>query len=67
MKTKIKTEEIEKLNSIIWKAKKEKGLSLKDKIKKAIITKRLEPIKNDLIQTHGIEKLEFGENIEIMV
>jgi len=42
-------------NSEIWKAKKEKGISLRDPIKGVKVPDRLKAFEKDLIVTHGLE------------
>lgn len=66
-KTKFTKEQLLKLNGAIWKAKKEAGKSLKDNIKKATISAIFKSIEKDLIITHHILELEYGDktNIEI--
>ena len=61
------TEELSELNSNIWKAKKDNDLSLKGEVVKAIIPKKFEVIENDLINTHNIRKLEYGDKVEIIL
>jgi len=60
-----KTEELLELNSRIWKAKKDKGLSLKAKIKKATLPRKFRKIEKDLVDAHNIEKLEYGDKLKI--
>ncbi|VVB73848.1 Isoleucine--tRNA ligase [uncultured archaeon] len=55
------TSELEEMNSAIWKAKKDKGLSLKDEVTFASIHEKFKIIKHDLVHAHTIRKLEFGE------
>jgi len=60
-------EQLLELNGAIWKAKKEAGKSLKDNVTKAQISTIFKNIEKDLILTHHILKLEYGDktNIEI--
>ena len=60
-------EQLLELNGAIWKAKKEAGKSLKDNVKKAQISTIFKSIEKDLILTHHILELEYGDktNIEI--
>lgn len=55
----ISKDEIAELNSFIWKSKKEKGLSLKDEIKKIVIDEKFKLIQHDLISAHNIKHLQF--------
>ncbi|MCD6547483.1 MAG: valine--tRNA ligase [Nanoarchaeota archaeon] len=59
------TEKLIEFNSEVWKYKKEKGMPLNSSIKRAKAYKELEIFKQDLIEMHNIEELEFGEKIEI--
>lgn len=54
-------DEIVKLNSEIWKIKKDSNKSLKEEVAEAVLPKNLETIKEDLISTHNIKKVSFGE------
>jgi len=40
---------------------------LKGEVVKAIIPKKFEVIENDLINTHNIRKLEYGDKVEIIL
>ncbi|UCD07569.1 MAG: valine--tRNA ligase [Candidatus Aenigmatarchaeota archaeon] len=60
-----KTEELMELSSRIWKAKKDKGLSLKAPIRKATIPEKFRKIEKDLIETHNIQHLEYGDKLKI--
>lgn len=60
-----KTQDLLKLNSKIWKAKKDKGLSLRDPIKSATIPERFRGISKDLKETHGIGELKYGKKTTI--
>lgn len=60
------TSELEEMNSAIWKAKKDKGLSLKDDVVSATVNERFKIIQHDLIHAHTIRKLGYGEfNLEL--
>ncbi|NOX71188.1 MAG: valine--tRNA ligase [Candidatus Micrarchaeota archaeon] len=52
-------------NSAIWKAKKDNGLSLKNPVKKVVAPKNLEILEKELKLMHGIEEMEFGEELSI--
>ncbi len=64
-KQKFTTEDIISLNSRIWKEKKDKGLSLKTKIRVAVIPEKFRQIEKDLIEAHNIEKIEYEKGIKI--
>jgi len=55
------TADLEEMNSAIWKAKKDKGLSLKDEVIMATVHGKFKSIQHDLIHAHTIRKLDFGE------
>ena len=55
--------DIQDLNTHIWKAKKERQLSLKDEIKSATLPKKFKIIAEDIVGTHKIRNLYFGEEI----
>ncbi|MBW3023308.1 class I tRNA ligase family protein, partial [Candidatus Woesearchaeota archaeon] len=54
-------EELMELNSAIWKAKKDAGLSLKAEVKETIIPEKFKKIEKDLVETHKIMKISYGE------
>ncbi len=56
----IKTEEIEAMNSYVWKAKKDAGLSLRDSVSELIIPKSLKPAEKDIMGTHKPEAIRYG-------
>ncbi|MBU1135289.1 MAG: valine--tRNA ligase [Nanoarchaeota archaeon] len=60
-----KTEELEEANGNIWKAKKDKGLSLRTPLKEATIPKGLSCLEQDLKLAHGIEKLTYGKMFRV--
>lgn len=62
--SKITLEDIERINNAIWKEKKEKGLSLKEKVSVIKITNKYKYIEKDLIRTHNILKIEYKDNTE---
>ena len=55
------TEKLVEANSLIWKAKKDANMSLKEKLTEGWIPKDLKPFARDIQEMHHIEKLEFGE------
>jgi len=59
------TEDIENLNSRIWKMKKDKGFSLKTTISHAILPEKFKPLEKDLLATHGIQHLTYGKKTKI--
>jgi len=55
-----KPEKLLALDSKIWKAKKDKGLSLRDPLKSATLPGKFRPLEKDLRETHGIKTLKWG-------
>lgn len=58
-------DELFELNSRIWKEKKDRNLSLKAEIKRAIVPEKFAAIRKDLAATHGILDLKFGPDLVI--
>ncbi len=54
------------LNSAIWKAKKDRGLSLKAEIAEATIPMKFQGIEKDLVVAHSIKMLKWGDEIEVV-
>jgi valyl-tRNA synthetase len=63
--SKISIEDIEKINNSIWKYKKENNISLKAELEKIRVPEKYKLIKEDLISTHHIKKLEFTSDDKI--
>lgn len=57
--------ELMDINSRIWKAKKEKGLSLKSEVKKLVLPAKFSQAERDLVATHNIKNIDYGDRIEI--
>jgi valyl-tRNA synthetase len=55
------TGDIEQLNSAIWKAKKEKGQSLKAKVAVLTLPEKFQSIEKDVLYTHSADKVDYGE------
>jgi valyl-tRNA synthetase len=66
-KTKLATQEIIELNSRIWKAKKDKGLSLKTEIKTITIPAKFKSIEHDLKAAHKIKEIKYGKKLSIVI
>lgn len=58
-------EELEALDSEIWKQKKEKQLSLKAEIKEAVIPEKFKSVEKDLISAHNIVKVTYGKELQL--
>ena len=65
MKMTFKTEELLDLNGRIWKAKKDKGLSLKAEVEKVIVPEKFKPIEKELRSMHNLASVEYGKAIRI--
>ena len=64
--TELKTEDITRVNSMVWKAKKDAGVSLKAEVARLTIPKSLESIKEDLKAMHNVKNINEGEiSVEI--
>jgi valyl-tRNA synthetase len=59
------TATVEELNGVVWKAKKDAGLSLRAPLEALTIPKELEPIKKELAITHGAKKVLIGEKVAV--
>jgi len=57
--------ELEDLNRNIWKQHTERGLSLKAKIKEAVIPEKFKVIEKDLTSAHSIKKVSYGEELSL--
>ena len=55
------TEELLDFNSLIWKSKKDQGLSLREAVSLAFIPESLKEFEEDLRIMHNIEELKTGE------
>ena len=59
------TEMLIEANSTVWKAKKDKGLSLKAEIAEITVPLPLKPIESDLKATHNAKKISYGDKITV--
>jgi hypothetical protein len=62
-KTPFSIQELLDMDGEIWKAKKDKGLSLKTEIKEATLPKKFKSIESDLRLSHSIKELKWGEKL----
>jgi len=63
----ISTQDIEDLNSFIWKSKKDRGLSLKAEIKELTLLRKYSVIAKDIVACHNASKLRYGRAIELIL
>ena len=61
VQTELKTEDITKVNSAVWKAKKDAGISLKAEVASLTLPKSLKLIKDDLKAMHNVRDINEGE------
>lgn len=62
------TEELEALNSAVWKAKKNRGLSLKAEVAELILPEKFRPIERDLVAAHNVRTIVYeGEEVKIKI
>lgn len=64
-KPKFTADELESLNSSIWKIKKDMNISLKAPIKRAVIPEKFKGIEKDFVAMHRIENLVYGKTIKV--
>jgi hypothetical protein len=53
------------LNGEIWKAKKDRGLSLKTEIREATLPIKFKPIEKDLKVSHNIKSIKWGQKLAL--
>jgi len=58
-------EELSELNSAIWKAKKDKNLSLKSEVREITLDEKFKAIEKDLVEAHSIKKINYGKKFDI--
>ncbi len=61
------TKDIISFNSAVWKAKKDKELSLKEPVSSATVPDKLKKIEKDLIPTHGIKNIRYGKKLVVSI
>jgi len=59
------TEKLVELNSTIWKAKKDKGFSLKEGVHSLTLPQKFKPLQKDLMAAHNAKKISFGKELKI--
>jgi valyl-tRNA synthetase len=60
-------QELLSLNGEIWKAKKDKGLSLKTEIKETILPQKFKSIEKDLKVSHNIKSIKWGNKLILTI
>ena len=61
------TEQLVSLNSRVWKAKKDRGLSLKAEVKEITIPKKLKAIEGDIRLTHNARQIKYGKRTRVLL
>ncbi len=61
-----KFSELEEMDRKIWKSKKDAGLSLKDEITHLHVHEKFRSIEKDLMFSHSVKKLEYGEYMVVL-
>ncbi len=61
------TEELVGMMSAIWKAKKDKGLSLKAEVKELVIPEKFKAMEKDIIATHNVKSIRYDKEIDIVL
>jgi valyl-tRNA synthetase len=58
-------DDLEMLNSLVWKAKKDKSLSLKAEVASATIPEKFKFLEKDFKSTHAIKELKYGDETKV--
>jgi hypothetical protein len=66
-KPKFKTQELVELNRAIWKAKKDKGISLKKEVRELSMPEAFKGVEKDLQEMHNIKHVSYGKKIIIKI
>ena len=64
-KLKFSTKDLEELNSNVWKAKKDKGLSLIEEIKILTVPNNLKSIEKDLVKIHNVKEIKYSTKFNV--
>ncbi len=59
--------DVMEFNSAVWKAKREKGISLRTEVKSATASEKLKPLEKDLASAHNIRNLKYGKPLKVDV
>jgi valyl-tRNA synthetase len=60
-----KTEDIVELNGKVWKAKKDKGMSLRSEMRSVTLPQKLKPLERDIKAAHKAGKIAYGKCIKV--
>jgi valyl-tRNA synthetase len=61
------TDELENLNSLVWKTKKENGVSLRDEVKELTLPEKFMGIEKDLKHMHNVLKVKYGDTSKVRI
>ncbi len=61
------TQELEELNGVVWKTKKEGGASLRDEVTELRLPSRFRGIIKDLTGMHNIGKISYKDEIKVVL
>ncbi|MEM7816171.1 MAG: valine--tRNA ligase [Candidatus Aenigmatarchaeota archaeon] len=64
-KTPFSVQDIMELNGKIWKAKKDRNLSLKTEIKEAVLPEKFRTAERDIVLTHNVKSVRWGKGISL--
>ncbi len=58
-------DDVTAFNSVVWKAKKDRGLSLREGLAEVTVPEKLKPAEKDIMATHGIKKVKYGKKLSV--
>ncbi|GBE18144.1 valine--tRNA ligase [archaeon BMS3Abin16] len=61
------SDELTELNSLVWKTKKDSGLSLRESVKKLTVPERFKGIEKDITSMHNVIEIAYGLEIEVVL
>lgn len=61
------TDDIINLMSAIWKAKKDRNLSLKADVKELLVPEQFKELAKDIVATHNVKSIKYGKEIKIVL
>ena len=67
VKTALVTDDIVALNSAVWKAKKDAGLSLKSEVSEVVMPSIFKGVEKEIMLTHNVKKIKYGKKVGVKV
>src|SRR3989338_903139 len=61
------TKDIEDLNGLIWKSKRDNGLSLKDPVSEVVMYESMMDLERDLVEMHNIKRVVYGDHMLVKI